>query len=176
MCVTLNTQRSPSLICVLGPTCKKMNDLSTPKTFKSAAFEPSEEDVYNAARDKRKQRLGKKRGAGSASRSKVKHEDSDDMEEPKQVVKRRFTGLPADLDDSSDEMPDLSIKDLFAERDAKKEAKKVVKKEVSKVKAEGKKRLKKKRKLVIPPSDVGVHTTPFLRASAKPFPSTGRDC
>ncbi|KZP27972.1 hypothetical protein FIBSPDRAFT_917816 [Athelia psychrophila] len=135
------------------PTCKKMNDLSTPKTFKSAAFEPSEEDVYNAARDKRKQRLGKKRGAGSASRSKVKHEDSDDMEEPKQVVKRRFTGLPADLDDSSDEMPDLSIKDLFAERDAKKEAKKVVKKEVSKVKAEGKKRLKKKRKLVIPPSD-----------------------
>jgi hypothetical protein len=39
-----------------GPTCKKMNDLSADKIFKSAAFEPSDEELRNHARSKRQEK------------------------------------------------------------------------------------------------------------------------
>ena len=131
----------------LGPTCKKMSDLSAAKTFKAAAFEPSEDDVRRAVREKRKRHYGKRRSSGS---SKIKDEDSEldsdaDMdigEKPsKTAVKREFTftGTMADLGDSSDEeLPDLA--DLWAGRNAKK-----VKQEAVKVKAEGKKKFKKRK-------------------------------
>ena len=45
----------------IGPTCKKMNDLSAGKTFKSSAFEPSDGELTKAARSKRKQRTRSKR-------------------------------------------------------------------------------------------------------------------
>jgi len=38
-----------------GPTCKKMNDLSRTKVFKSMAFEPEENEVKEADRARKRQ-------------------------------------------------------------------------------------------------------------------------
>lgn len=118
-----------------------MNDLNTAKTFKSDAFEPSDEELHNAARERRKQRAGIKRSQGRATTSTIKDVDTDlDLDVgslgSKPLLPRKFTGTKDDLNDSSDEeMPDLA--DLFAGRESKKV--KEVKNEV-----EGKKEKKRK--------------------------------
>lgn len=42
----------------IGPSCKKMVDLTQDKIFKSAAFEPSQEDMYKVRRAQEKKKLG----------------------------------------------------------------------------------------------------------------------
>jgi hypothetical protein len=96
---------------IIGPTCKKMNDLSATKTFKSSAFEPSDEELSKAARTNRKKR------------SRVERDESTEDENP---PPKKFTGSKLDLDDSSDEeFPDVA--DLFAGRGGKKKIKKEIK-------------------------------------------------
>jgi hypothetical protein len=104
------------MVFLAGPTCKKMNDLSGTKMFKSSAFEPSDEELTKAAKAKRKRR------------STVKHNNlsSDDDVDMATPPPKTFTGSKLDLDDSSDEeMPDVA--DLFAGREGKKKVKKEIK-------------------------------------------------
>jgi hypothetical protein len=75
-----------------GPTCKKMMDLTNAKTFKSSAFEPSEEELKEGLRTRRRQRT---RDSSSPSPS----------PSPRKVI---------NLVDSDDELPDMS--QLLAER------------------------------------------------------------
>lgn len=96
------------LTFLVGPACKKMNDLSEAKMFKASAFEPSDEELTKAARARRKQR------------SRVVHDEPDsDVDIDMGTPRKTFTGSKIDLDDSSDEeMPDVA--DLFAGREGKK--------------------------------------------------------
>ena len=101
---------------LVGPTCKKMNDLSAAKIFRSFAFEPSDEELTKAARARRKQR-------SRVARDESTSDDEIDIATP---PPKRFTGSKIDLDDSSDEeMPDVA--DLLAGRSGKKKVKEVKK-------------------------------------------------
>lgn len=103
----------------IGPTCKKMNDLSAGKTFKFSAFEPSDDELTKAARSRRIQRV-------RSNREKSMSDEDVEMNTP---PPKKFTGSSLDLNDSSDdEMPDLS--DLLAGREVKKKVKMETKKAV----------------------------------------------
>jgi len=104
------------MVFLAGPTCKKMNDLSGEKMFKSSAFEPSDEELTKAAKAKRKRR-------STVKYNKLSSDDDIDMATPSP---KTFTGSKLDLDDSSDEeMPDVA--DLFAGYEGKKKVKKEIK-------------------------------------------------
>ncbi|KAF8888452.1 SNF2 family N-terminal domain-containing protein [Gymnopilus junonius] len=74
------------------PTCKKMMDMKSPdKVFKASAFEPTEEDLGNHARDKRRARHDSRKGfTKKRSPSPVKVID-----------------IPDVLDDSDDDLPEV---------------------------------------------------------------------
>ncbi|KAG1816727.1 SNF2 family N-terminal domain-containing protein, partial [Suillus subaureus] len=79
------------------PTCKKMNDLSPTKVFKSIAFEPEENEVEEANRArKRARQLAPKKAVHQGTVS----------------APSRFRGATPELDSSDDDMPDFS--QLFA--------------------------------------------------------------
>ena len=88
-----------------GPTCKKMNDLSGDKIFKSAAFEPSDEELSNHARTKRQEKKGRSsRGV---------------------IVKPRCSPSPFQsfedflMSDSDDDLPDVA--NMFEDRPKKRQ-------------------------------------------------------
>ncbi|KAG2117059.1 SNF2 family N-terminal domain-containing protein [Suillus discolor] len=94
-----------------GPTCKKMNDLSPTKVFKSIAFEPEEDEVEEANRARKHARrlvLEKPVRQGTVS----SEESSDSDSEIELSVPSRFRGATPEVDSSDDDMPDFS--QLFA--------------------------------------------------------------
>lgn len=104
------------------PTCKKMNDLSQTKVFKSIAFEPEEDEVEEANRArKRARRLSLEK---PVHQSTVLSEESSDSDSEIEVsAPSRFRGATPELDSSDDDMPDFS--QLFANgRKLKKKGKK----------------------------------------------------
>ena len=88
-----------------GPTCKKMNDLSGDKIFKSAAFEPSDEELSNHARSKRQEKKGRS--------------------SPGVIVKSRCSPSPFQsfedflMSDSDDDLPDVA--NMFEDRPKKRQ-------------------------------------------------------
>lgn len=94
-----------------GPTCKKMNDLSQTKVFKSMAFEPEEDEVEEADRARKRQLAPKK----SAHPSTVSRAESSDLDSEVEVsAPSRFRGATPELESSDDDMPDFS--QLFANK------------------------------------------------------------
>ncbi|KAG1773367.1 P-loop containing nucleoside triphosphate hydrolase protein [Suillus placidus] len=93
------------------PTCKKMNDLSQTKVFKSIAFEPEEDEVEEANRArKRARRLAPEKPGRQSTVSSEEAFDSDS--EIEVSAPSRFRGATPELDSSDDDMPDFS--QLFA--------------------------------------------------------------
>ena len=92
-----------------------MNDLSAPKTFKSSAFEPSDDELTKAAKARRKRQFRADREDSTTD------DDVDvDMAPP---FPKKLTSDDFDLDDSSDEeLPDVA--DLLAGRSGKKKVRK----------------------------------------------------
>lgn len=95
------------------PTCKKMNDLSPTKVFKSIAFEPEEDEVEeeNRAR-KRARRLALEKSVRQSTA--LSEESSNSDSEIEVSAPSRFRGATPELDSSDDDMPDFS--QLFANR------------------------------------------------------------
>ncbi|KAH8102694.1 SNF2 family DNA-dependent ATPase [Cristinia sonorae] len=102
------------------PTCRKMNDFRSTHTFKSSAFQPTEEEFAEATRRKRptqsRQSVGKLNGAASSSSSKT-------LQKP--MNKLDLDDL-SDLSDSDDDLPDIS-QVLRMQKDAESKPKKIVK-------------------------------------------------
>ncbi|KAH7912078.1 SNF2 family N-terminal domain-containing protein [Hygrophoropsis aurantiaca] len=112
------------------PTCKKMNDLTPAKVFKSAAFEPEDDQVEKAAREiKRKRRAADKKplkpAAGKSKTRRVAYESESESESKTDTdvemdspaaspsPKKRFRGAtPEAAESSDDDLPDFS--QLFA--------------------------------------------------------------
>lgn len=93
------------------PTCKKMNDLSQTRVFKSIAFEPEEDEVEEANRArKRARRLAPEKPGRQSTVSSEEASDSDS--EIEVSAPSRFRGATPELDSSDDDMPDFS--QLFA--------------------------------------------------------------
>ncbi|KAG2137485.1 SNF2 family N-terminal domain-containing protein [Suillus clintonianus] len=110
------------------PTCKKMNDLSQTKVFRSIAFEPEEDEVEEANRArKRARRLAPEKPVHTSKDSSGESSDSDS--EIEVSAPSRFRGATPELDSSDDDMPDFS--QLFANKG-----------KLKKKKAAGKKRLR----------------------------------
>jgi len=92
---------------LLGPTCKKMNDISADKIFKSAAFEPSDEELSNHARSKRQEKRGRSSGGV--------------------IIKSRRSPSPLKsfedflMSDSDDDLPDVA--NMFEDRPKKRQKK-----------------------------------------------------
>jgi len=87
------------LVYWLGPTCKKMMDLKSPdKIFKSAAFIPTDEELREYARSKRRERKEKANGQDMEMRS------------PSSVRSLSPTSSIPDVFDDSDEddLPDVA--------------------------------------------------------------------
>lgn len=95
----------PSELRLLGPTCKKMNDLSADKIFKSAAFEPSDEELSNHARSKRREKKGK------SSRSEVRLRSPSPLKSFEDFM----------ISDSDDDLPDVAS--MFEDRPKKRQKK-----------------------------------------------------
>lgn len=134
------------IISLVGPTCKKMTDLSAAKTFKSIAFEPSDEELTKAAKARRKQKA-------KGDQEELSSEDEIVIDSP---VHKIFTGSALDLDDSSDEdLPDVT--DLLSGHKGKKETKAEPKKKKSKP---TKKKIKFSKKKA-PVEDVCCHFVHF---------------
>ncbi|KAG1859721.1 SNF2 family N-terminal domain-containing protein [Suillus subluteus] len=93
------------------PTCKKMNDLTQTKVFKSIAFEPEDDEVEEANRArKRARRLAPEKPVRPGT---VSCEESSDSDSEIEVsAPSRFRGATPELDSSDDDMPDFS--QLFA--------------------------------------------------------------
>ncbi|KAK7047584.1 hypothetical protein VNI00_006352 [Paramarasmius palmivorus] len=86
------------------PTCKRMLDMSPLKTFKSMAFEPTEEELAKQAEAKRKAKAFRPKKAVKYGSS---EEDSDS--EVECVGTSKFKSFEARLDeDSDDDLPDPS--------------------------------------------------------------------
>lgn len=93
------------------PTCKKMNDLSQTKVFKSIAFEPEEDEVEEANRArKRARRLSLEKPVRQSTV--LSEELSDSDSEIEVSAPSRFRGATPEVDSSDDDMPDFS--QLFA--------------------------------------------------------------
>lgn len=92
---------------LLGPTCKKMNDIGADKIFKSAAFEPSDEELSNHARSKRQEKRGRSSGGV--------------------IIKSRRSPSPLKsfedflMSDSDDDLPDVA--NMFEDRPKKRQKK-----------------------------------------------------
>ena len=95
-----------------GPTCKKMMDLTPNRVFISSAFEPTDEELTNHARAKRR---GRREVSGRFIAQNVK------MRSPSPTVK---TLEDRALDDSDDDLPDVS--NMFDERPRKRHKKSAV--------------------------------------------------
>ncbi|KAG0693881.1 SNF2 family N-terminal domain-containing protein [Suillus ampliporus] len=93
------------------PTCKKMNDLTQAKVFKSIAFEPEEEEVEEAHRARKRARRDAPTKPVYQSRD-LSAESSDSESEIEASAPSRFRGATPELDSSDDDMPDFS--QLFA--------------------------------------------------------------
>ncbi|KAJ2925510.1 hypothetical protein H1R20_g11584, partial [Candolleomyces eurysporus] len=96
------------------PTCQKMTDMGDPKIFKSAAFEPTDEELTNYARSKRKQKQSSRKWKRSYSPVKA---------EPPSPASSII-----ELSDSDEELPD--IMDVFKKKPAPSKDKKGKKKMV----------------------------------------------
>ena len=84
----------------IGPTCEIMVDMSPSKIFKCTAFEPSEEELADFARAKRRaERKPSRYGSNSFNQSKTRS--------PSPVVMDDIM----ELSDSDDELPD--VQDMF---------------------------------------------------------------
>ncbi|GLB44215.1 putative SNF2 family N-terminal domain [Lyophyllum shimeji] len=90
------------------PTCKKMNDLSADRVFKSSAFEPTDEELTNHARQMRHAKARKVSDRDVMMRS----------PSPEKTFEERG------LDDSDDDLPDVSS--LLDQRPAKRQKKKQI--------------------------------------------------
>jgi hypothetical protein len=105
----------------VGPTCKKMVDLTPNKVFKFTAFEPSDEELSNHARALRRGRSQnqnhdpKKRGSNGLVKTRT----------PSPV--KQLTFEERGLDDSDDDLPDVSS--MLDVRPSKKAKTKVTKDE-----------------------------------------------
>jgi len=94
-----------------GPTCKKMNDLSEVKVFKSSAFEPEEDEIDEANRARKRARHHPPRT--SVRKSAVSGAGLSDSDSEIEVsAPLRFRGATPELESSDDDMPDFS--QLFA--------------------------------------------------------------
>jgi hypothetical protein len=96
-------------ICTTGPTCKRMMDLTPNKVFKSSAFEPTDEELTKHARAKRRRRR-EASGRHPAQDVRIRSPSP----KPKALEDRG-------LDDSDDELPDVS--NMFDERPRKRRKK-----------------------------------------------------
>lgn len=90
-----------------------MIDMTSARTFRSSAFQPSEEEMDDAVRDRR---------TGSSSKRSVTQPLAKKTKEP-----RRFAESLMDIDDSDEEMPDVAT--FFGNRPVKEEKKPVIKPE-----------------------------------------------
>ncbi|KAF5337985.1 hypothetical protein D9758_014335 [Tetrapyrgos nigripes] len=79
------------------PTCKSMQDMSDEKTFKLAAFQPTDEELARFIAESRKSRKKKK-----AVKDELYSDSDDDMGDYNKTFEER------ELDDSDDDFPDLN--------------------------------------------------------------------
>lgn len=82
-----------------GPECKQMVDMTSGHTFLASAFEPTEEEIEDAVRDRR---AARRTGAAITRRKAV---------EPVKAAKaetRRFSNSWLQPDDSDDDLPDAA--------------------------------------------------------------------
>jgi hypothetical protein len=77
-----------------GPTCHKMTDLKSTKVFKSSAFEPTEDELYEHARSKREVK-------------RPRYTWGDDVK-VRAVPQKAFEDRKLDSD-SDDDMPDMPL-------------------------------------------------------------------
>ncbi|KAL0952817.1 hypothetical protein HGRIS_007042 [Hohenbuehelia grisea] len=114
------------------PTCKKMLDFGGPKVFSASAFQPTDEELTNYARARRRNGRVPSGSSNKGGKGKVKvYAGSDDEGrdvKPKISPKRTYDNLSDISLSSDDDMPEVSK--MFAPR-PKKKVKTSAKEEVS---------------------------------------------
>ena len=112
---------------MLGPTCKRMNDLRPNSIFLSSAFEPTEEELDAFTRDEKTRSRGRSLNGRQRNKVQVEEEEESSASEvdrkPKAKVGKKsvMDMCLSDLSDSDEDMPDIS--EIIKRVDEKKQAK-----------------------------------------------------